>query len=375
MRAAFVYTPRLASAGFPDHVLLPSRLQYTYELLEAYGAFSRCRLLVPRPARLQELLAFHTPEYVAAVKSLSRGRDGVDHARFNLSPEGDNPHYPGMYETSLLPVGGSLVAARHLARGTCEVVFNPAGGHHHAAPGCASGFCIFNDAVIAINYFLSRGMRVAYVDIDAHHGDGVQEAFYHTDRVLTISCHEWGKFLFPGTGGVEEIGSGAGRGYTVNLPLYPGSDDQVYTEAFHRVVPPLVRAFAPEVLVTQLGCDSHYQDPLTHLSLTIQGYCRLIEELRGLAPRWLALGGGGYETGVVARAWAAAFGVMAGLDLDSQIPASFREKYGLSYLWDPEPPTVPADLRGEAQRFAHRRVEELQSLVFPYHQLRAGGLS
>ncbi|MDP6347044.1 MAG: acetoin utilization protein AcuC [Dehalococcoidia bacterium] len=369
MKAAFVYTPRLASAGFPDHVLLPTRLQYVYELLEAYGAFSRSRLLVPRPARIRELTAFHTPEYVKAVRELSQGKGGVDPARFNLSADGDNPHYPGMYETSLLPVGGSLVAAMHMVKGTREVVFNPSGGHHHAAADCASGFCIFNDVVVAINYFLSRGMRVAYVDIDAHHGDGVQEAFYHTDQVLTISCHEWGDFLFPGTGGVEEIGLGVGRGYSANLPLYPGTDDGVYLEAFHQVVPPLVSAFAPDVLVTQLGCDTHYQDPLTHLCLTIQGYCRLVEEFKGLAPRWLALGGGGYEPGVVARAWAAAYGVMAGLDLPDQIPGSFREKYGLGHLWDTEGPDVPRDQVEEARRFARHQVEQLQALVFPYHRV------
>jgi acetoin utilization protein AcuC len=143
----------------------------------------------------------------------------------------------------------------------------------------------------------------------------------------------------------------------------------VYLDAFHQVVPPLVRAFAPDVLVTQLGCDTHYQDPLTHLCLTIQGYCRLVEELKGLAPRWLALGGGGYEPGVVARAWAAAYGVMAGLDLPDQIPGSFREKYGLGHLWDTEGPGVPRGQVEEARRFARQQVEQLQALVFPYHRV------
>ena len=164
--------------------------------------------------------------------------------------------YPEMFEAAALSTGGSLLAAEMVANGNVDAAFNIAGGLHHAAADRASGFCVFNDPALAIHYFLSQGKRVAYVDIDAHHGDGVQEAFYNDDCVLTISVHESGQWLFPGTGSVAELGEGAGRGFSVNLPLYPYTSDDDYVEAFRLVVPPLIEAFAPDVLVTQLGIDS-----------------------------------------------------------------------------------------------------------------------
>ena len=195
--------------------MVPTRLRYTYELLESYGAFDlpNAMLVEPRQATEEELLTFHTRDYVDAVRDLSEGEERRDAAAYGFSDHGDNPVYPGMYEAALWSTGASVTAAEMLADGRVDVAFNCAGGLHHAMPGRASGFCIFNDPVIAINALLERGMRVAYVDIDAHHGDGVQAAFYDSNRVLTVSMHESGSYLFPGTGFVDEMGDGSGRGF------------------------------------------------------------------------------------------------------------------------------------------------------------------
>ena len=228
-------------------------------------------LAAPRAATEEELQWLHGAEYIAAVRSFSLGLSGYDPQRYNFSAEGDNPTYRGMYDAAALSTGASLAAAELLADGRVDAAFSISGGLHHAAANHASGFCVFNDPALAIHYLLEQGLRVAYVDIDAHHGDGVQEAFFDDDRVLTISVHESGQYLFPGTGFVQELGTGRGAGYSVNLPLYPYTGDEVYLEAFHAVVPPLLRAFAPDVLVTQLGIDSYHTDPLTHLQITNAG--------------------------------------------------------------------------------------------------------
>ena len=294
--AAFVYDDALSQHVLrSDHPMRPVRLRLAYELLSAYGAFDgdSSRLINPRSATEEELEWVHTPEYIAAVRALSAGLATDRPERFGFSAMGDNPVYPGMYDAATLSSGATLVAAELVAARRVDVAFSISGGLHHAAPTHASGFCIFNDPAIAIKYFLERGMRVAYVDVDAHHGDGVQHVFYGEDRVLTISIHESGRFLFPGTGFVSESGVGDGVGYSVNIPLYPYTEDEPYLWAFREVVPPLVRAFAPDVLVTQLGIDSYHSDPITHLQLTSRGYVEVIREFAKLGLPWLALGGGG----------------------------------------------------------------------------------
>jgi acetoin utilization protein AcuC len=191
---------------------------------------------------------------------------------------------------------------------------------------------------VAIHWLRRRGQRVAYVDVDVHHGDGVQDAFYDSDQVLTISLHQDGRTLFPGTGFVYESGRAAGAGYSVNVPLPPYTADDSYLWAFRQVVPPLLARFRPGVVVTQLGVDTHYRDPLARLALTIAGQERLFRELDALAPRWLALGGGGYAVDVVPRAWALAVGVMCGQTWPEELPAAYREKYGGHSLHDRDVP-------------------------------------
>jgi len=361
-KAAFICSPDLWQRGHGvTHPLKPERLQRTYELLAAYGAFDgqESTLVQPRQATREEIGLFHTEEYVEVVRGLSQGERGLNPRRYNFGP-GDNPVFPEMYETEALKVGSALVAAELVVSAQVDVAFSFGGGLHHAGPANASGFCVFNDAAVAIHWLLQKGLRVAYIDIDAHHGDGVQNAFYETDRVLTISLHETGLYLFPGTGFGEEVGRGAGCGYAVNLPLGPYTDDEVYLWAFEEFVPPLVRRFRPDVVVSQLGVDTHYRDPLTHLCLTTSGYVAAVTTIKELAPRWLALGGGGYDVDVVARAWTLAYGVMSGQEFPDNLPPAYAEKYGQGSLRDHEKPRISSELREQARRYAEASVAALR---------------
>ena len=386
--AAFIYDDSLSRHELrQDHPMRPVRLRYTYELLESYGAFDgkTSRLVNPRTANEEELGWVHTPEYIDAVRRLSENPSGSLESsgspetvgrpeRFGFSDRGDNPVYPGMYDAASLSSGATLVAAEMVAERRADVAFSISGGLHHAAPTHASGFCIFNDPAIAIRYFLDRGMRVAYVDVDAHHGDGVQDIFYRDDRVLTISIHESGQYLFPGTGFVTESGAGDGVGYSVNIPLYPYTEDELYLWAFREVAPPLLRAFAPDVLVTQLGIDSYHSDPITHLQLTSRGYTEIIREFARLEIPWLALGGGGYDVGAVARCWSLAYGVMLGVDWPDRVPDNFANRFDGQHnrrnLRDTVALDVPAEVRLEARRQVEEAVAAIKGEIFVRHGIK-----
>jgi acetoin utilization protein AcuC len=241
-----------------------------------------------------------------------------------------------MYEAAALAVGASLTGVDALVDGTIDLAFNAGGGYHHAASDYASGFCIFNDAVIAIQKLLQKGVeRVAYIDIDAHHGDGVQNAFYQTNKVMTISIHQSGDTLFPGTGSTDEVGEEAGIGYSVNLPMPPNTNDDTYFDAFMNVVPKILEVYDPEILVAQLGIDTHFNDPLSQISLTSQGHNRIVKQIINLAPgKLLALGGGGYDLSAVTRSWALDYAAMAGLELPNDIPEKYFLEYGIRKLED-----------------------------------------
>ena len=371
-RSAFIYHDLLSRHILREgHVMVPTRLRYTYELLESYGAFDlqNSLLIEPRQATEEEIRTFHTSEYVSAVQSLGRGEDKYNPSTYNFSDQGDNPVFPEMYQASLLSTGASLTAAEMVSTGQVDVAFNCSGGLHHAMPGWASGFCIFNDPVIAIKYLLGKGFRVAYVDIDAHHGDGVQYAFYNSDQVLTISLHQSGAYLFPGTGFVHEMGEGKGFGYSVNVPLYPHTNDKIYLWVFDEVVAPLVKAFKPDILATQLGMDSHFRDPIAQLGLTVQGHASLVEQLGQLSSRWIAFGGGGYDIAAVARGWSLDFGVMLGEEWPDEIPMFYQERYGLKTLRDHEVATIDTGMLASARRFAEESVAEIKKRIFPLHYL------
>ena len=350
----------------------PVRLQYTTDLLKSYGAFDLSESLVvdPRPATLEELKTFHKDYYIEVVQRLSDGEVFEAAGMFGFSVQGDNPIYGGMFEAALLSTGASVQAAELIADGTVLRAFAPAGGLHHAAAGHASGFCIFNDPVVAINILRHRGLRVCYVDIDAHHGDGVQNAFYRDSDVMTISIHESGRWLFPGTGDTREIGEGAGEGFSVNIPLFPYTSNEVFIEAFDAVVLPLIRAFKPDVIATQLGVDAYVSDPLTHLALTTYGYETVVKRLAALSYPWLAFGGGGYDLDAVPRCWTLAYGVMLDRDWPDTLPVESTAFLESDRLRD-NPVTVNEDdLLNQARAWASQQVEEIKRRIFPYHGIR-----
>ena len=363
-RTVFLSSPELWQHGHGKaHPLRPERLARTHQLLEEYGAFAEhrsCRVERPRSATLDELLLFHTERYVSAVRDLSDGRRIRDAARYNFGP-GDNPIFPKMFESESLKVGSAIVAAELLESKACDTAFSFAGGYHHGAADRASGFCVFNDAAVAIKLLVGKGHRVAYVDIDVHHGDGVQNAFYDTDQVLTIDLHQDGRTLFPGSGAVGEVGEGRGLGCCINLPLPPGTTDGAYLWAFEQIVPAAIERFAPDIVVTQLGVDTHYLDPLAALNLTTQGFQRVVRVLAQCSKRWLAFGGGGYDVSVVPRAWTLALEIMTGRSFSDELPPAYRAAFGGVSLRDdfvaPESTALTRQIRDRVNEV--RRVHRL----------------
>jgi acetoin utilization protein AcuC len=303
------------------HPLHPLRWELTWLLADSLGVTRGLDITAPRPADDDELAMIHTAEYIDAVKraSVPEVVGSVGHGLGTT----DNPAFPGMHDAAALIAGGSVTAARAVARREVDRAVNIAGGLHHAMPDSASGFCVYNDAALAVATLLAEGVgKIAYVDVDVHHGDGVQRAFYDDPRVLTISLHETPLSLWPGTGFVSESGRGAAAGTAVNIPVPAGTGDAAWLRAFHAIVPAVVRAFRPEVLVTQHGADSHWEDPLADLNLTIDGQLASYRALRDLAGettggRWLALGGGGYSlVRVVPRAWTHLLALVADRDIE-----------------------------------------------------------
>jgi acetoin utilization protein AcuC len=314
--------------------LLAHQLMTAYGLLDLPGVSLRPPLLPTQ----EELESFHSSEYLARLREFSDAEYPRADFRFGLG-DADNPVFKGMYEWALAGVGGTLAATRLVTEEGFDAAFNLAGGWHHAHRERASGFSYLNDAAVAINSLIRRGLRVAYLDIDAHHGDGVQEAFYETDRVLTISIHESGHYFFPGTGYEGETGTGAGRGYSVNVPLLAHTDDPLFMKAFDEVAFPLIAAYDPDVIVTQVGADTFRTDPLTRLEITTHSYSYILRKIAALRIPWVALGGGGYDVVNVARAWTIAFAVMNRVELPARLPRSFVDRiaslgYGNTMLLD-----------------------------------------
>lgn len=364
-RARLIYDPAELAYDFgADHPLQAGRQVALMDLLDITGLWRSSdgeTALSLRPASIEELGLIHTPDYIAAVQRLSipekkelaasgKEADDIRKERLGLARrygfgDGDTPVLPGMHEVTARIAGGTLVAMSAVMGlpegGTFRSeeerslhVFHPAGGLHHAWANRASGFCIYNDAAVAIAHVLRASeAKILYIDFDAHHGDGVQRAFYDEPRVMTVSLHETGRYLFPGTGDVLEMGQGSGRGYCVNVPLEPFTEDDSYTEVIETLLPPIVTAFAPDIIISQHGCDTHAWDPLTHLSLTMKGIQAQMKMVHQLAHtfcqgRWVALGGGGYDLyRVVPRAWSMLWAEMSEQELPEQLPQQWVERW------------------------------------------------
>ena len=369
----------------PDHPLKPIRVLLTVDLIRAVGLDRAEGVVVLPRDRFGEddVLHVHAEDYVDVVRRLSADPDPRGNPRYGLGL-GDNPVFRGMHEASLEVCGASVAAARAVWEGGVVHAFNPAGGLHHAMRDRAAGFCIYDDPAVAIDWLLRHGAeRVAYVDVDTHHGDGVQALFYDDPRVLTISLHESGRYLFPGTGFPDEVGAGDARGTALNVPLAPATTGEVWLEAFDAVVPDALDAFRPQVLVTQLGCDTHATDPLAHLALTTGDYAETATRLHDLAHRhcdgrWVAVGGGGYQyASVVPRAWTLYFAELAHAELPYELPYAYLhhveeatgQRCPTAFL---EAEARLTDLRLASVRAAARAaVEELKAAAFPHLERRA----
>ena len=344
---AIVWDEALRAYDFgPGHPLAPIRVQLAMRLAQEFGLLESPSIEVLSPvvpASLEQISEVHELEYIGAVQRASQDPRDTDPARGLGTP--DDPAFAGMHEASALVAGATLMAAQAVHSGRAQHAVNIAGGLHHAMPDSAAGFCIYNDIGVAIAWLLAQGVeRIAYIDVDVHHGDGVQAMFYDDPRVLTISVHESPLTLFPGTGFPEEIGGPGALGSAVNVALPAGTGDQGWLRAFHAVVPDVLEAFAPQVIVSQHGCDTHLDDPLAHLALTVDGQRMSYEAIHRWAHRyaegrWIAVGGGGYEwVDVVPRAWTHLIAEAAGAPIDPQqaTPEGFQS-YVMTTLGRPAP--------------------------------------
>ncbi|MBY9007181.1 MAG: acetoin utilization protein AcuC [Candidatus Lokiarchaeota archaeon] len=334
-KVGLVFTEDYQKYNFGDtHPLRPLRLSLTYSLMKKIGLFKneKLEILDPKDCTDNELELVHTPDYIDAVKKLSINPQdsSVKPSDYGLGP-GDNPIFKGMFEASALVCGASITAAKKVwDDNSCNVAFNPAGGLHHAIENRASGFCIFNDIAVALRYLktLDKDIRIAYLDIDCHHGDGVQWIFYEDPNVLTISLHESGQFLFPGTGHLDEIGEEDGTGFSINFPLVPGTNNKLYLKLFKECIPKILENYQPDILATQLGVDIHYSDPLTQMGTSLELTKNLAQEMDIYAQKycnnkWLAFGGGGYSMTVVPRAWTLFLAQMLDEKLPNELPISW----------------------------------------------------
>lgn len=354
-KTALIYTPEYTRYRFNDeHPFNPLRLRLTVDLIAACDLLDATHSLVPpRAATREELLAVHSPAFITALEDAGAGRlSASEAARFGLGTE-DVPIFPDMLQAAALVAGGSLRAAELVMRGDVDHAFNLAGGLHHAGRALASGFCLVNDIAVVCQWLVARyGARVLYIDNDAHHGDGVQELFYETDAVLTVSFHETGRYLFPGTGALSERGRGRGYGYAVNVPLDAFTDDESWLAGFETLVPPLARAFHPDVIVLQNGCDGHRLDPLTHLHATTRTFETVARRVHDLAHelcegRLIALGGGGYDIWrVTPRAWTLVWAALGDQAVPDEVPADWRARWQAA-----SPVALPREFRDAPDAF------------------------
>jgi acetoin utilization protein AcuC len=374
-----VFGPRSPTYDFgPSHPLTPRRFGPGIDLLRAVGAEPG---LAPEPAPDPDLLLCHTARYLAAVKRLSLDPFGPPEA--GIGQGGDNPSFPGMHEAGAMVAGGSMRAMEAILRGDAEHAFHPGGGLHHAMPDRASGFCIYDDPALAIAVARSNGLRVLYVDLDVHHGDGVQAIHAADPGVLTISFHESGRYLFPGTGFANELGDGEAAGTVVNLPFEPYAGEAAWLAAVRSLVPDLAAAFGPDIVVSQHGADSHAWDPLAHLRVTTTAMgeaARLVDSVahHWAGGRWLSTGGGGYDAfRVVPRTWTLVWLAGAHRDPPAETPPAWRERWAAEagrYGQAPMPATFDDppnaglpfdDLQRGAERLSSETAERVAAVVVP----------
>ncbi len=377
-KLVYPYSDALLQYEFKkEHPLTPDRLKLTHMLSEQLGFMDKVQSIEPIVAERADLEMFHAPNFIDAV--VECGDSDCINARYGLGIA-DNPTFPRIYEAAARYVGATLDGMKEIVKGASNA-FCISGGLHHAHRSEASGFCIFNDVVTAVMYLQKKKpCRVLYLDIfDAHHGDGVQNAFYRSKDVLTISAHQTGKTLFPGTGFVYEIGGGEGIGHSVNVPVLPGTGTPELIRIVEEVVVPLFESFQPNLLVTQLGVDGHFLDPLAHLAYTSHGYETSLKRIKKLSEDicdvgWLAVGGGGYHPVNVARLWTLFLAIMLDEDVPRCLPDEFKQECNMrGYNVFPE--TMRDEQQVVQQYFSQEQItldldrvfRRIEELIFPYH--------
>lgn len=371
LRTALIYSPLFGNYSLGDeHPFKLQRYHLAHDLMEAYGLLNLSNMEIRncQPINDDLVLSFHDPEYIKRLKEFSNSDEPRADFLFGLG-DADCPVFRGLYDCAALGAGATFEAVRLVEEEGFDIAFNLAGGWHHAHRDKASGFSYLNDAALAINWLLKKRRRVVYLDIDAHHGDGVQECFYDSDQVLTISMHESGIYFFPGTGFEDEIGTGKGLGYSVNLPLVAHTDDAIYMKTFDEIAYPLIAAFDPDIIVTQIGADTFRTDPLTRLEITTHSYSYIIRKLKALKIPWIALGGGGYDLMNTSRAWTIAWAIMNGISLDPRLPKTFVKKieaagYPHKVLLDAMHWSEDHE-RNQALKSAEQSIARIKQTVFP----------
>lgn len=363
-RVAYFYDPEVGNYHYgPGHPMKPHRLSVTHSLVLNYDLHHAMSVYRPSPASSQDISKWHDEDYIKFLQKVSplNAPNFNKHLnRFNVG--NDCPIFDGMFEFCARYTGASLEAARRLGAGEHEVAINWSGGLHHAKRSEASGFCFVNDIVLAINELLKTFARVLYIDIDIHHGDGVQEAFYLTDRVMTLSFHKYGQNFFPGTGDLFEIGSGPGKFYSVNVPLREGIDDENYQYIFLPVLRSVMTHYQPSVIVLQSGADSLAGDRLGSFSLSLRGHGRCVEAVRDLGLPLLVLGGGGYTVRNVARAWTHETAVLTRSELSPTVPDNeYLEYFAPHFDLLPELPSNFSN--GNTREYLDSLVKQVQDML------------
>lgn len=374
-KASFIYSPELEKFSYPaDCPFNTDRAGQVRKILNSMDLLSGDNRseVSPVPAERLVLKKFHSARYLHALKTAAKGRWDTEALDMGIGTL-DCPVFSGMYDYAVLATGGTLTAAKLILSGSAEVAFNPSGGFHHAGPEKASGFCYINDVALACTILAEEGKRVLYIDVDVHHGDGVAYGFYDRRDVMTISFHESPGTLFPGTGREDEIGSGQGKGYCVNVPLPVGTYDEVYMKAFETIALPLITVYNPDVIVFELGADALAGDPLAHLCLTNNVYADIIEHLLSFDKPIVATGGGGYNVSNTVRAWALAWSILTGTgsgsDMDQAVGGVMLESTDWQGGLRDRAFVVSQSQREMVVPVVEATMEAIKANIFPIHKL------
>jgi acetoin utilization protein AcuC len=373
--SVFIYSSELEKYSYPpEHPFNTVRAKKVREIVSSMGLLCRHGIseVAPVAAERVVLKKFHTARYLHALKKAAVGHLDAEALKMGIGSP-DCPVFKGLYDYAVLATGGTLTAANMILSGQADIGFNPSGGYHHAGPELASGFCYINDVALACIVLAEKGKRVLYLDVDVHHGDGVANAFYERSDVMTISFHENPKALFPGTGFEHEIGTGAGYGYCINVPLPVGTYDQAYMRAFEAIALPLMTAYNPDVIVFELGADALAGDPLAHLQLTNNTYAEIINHLMSNGVPILATGGGGYNLENTVRAWALAWSIFCGADSGKDMDHALGGVFLESTEWQgglrDRALAVTEQQKNAVEPAIEAVIRKIKKAIFPIHGL------